>query len=276
MEDRLNYDLILSLTKAPHLEVFEDIDSTNDYAKRVADRVPGGSLFVSDHQTGGRGRNGKPFFSPKGTGVYFTILLKDVGMNDAVNMTTVAAVAVARAIEDVCGKVPSIKWVNDVYLGGRKICGILAETQGTMEKENLPYMVTGIGMNVYETNFPDDLRDIATYILPNESGMKIRNELVSAVYRNFMEMVSQFPERKYLGYYRERSNTIGRRVSFTQREGFTEGKAIDIDDDGGLIVEVSPGRIITLNSGEISIKVRNYNMNENPSSKCTTYYSTVP
>lgn len=152
------------------VRVYQEITSTNDVLKKLAieEQVPEGTTLVSDYQTGGKGRLGRSFFSPKGTGIYLSMLLRPEGsVIDNLILTAQAAVAVYRAVLKATGKQLSIKWVNDLYLSDRKVCGILSEGQASMESGRLEYVIVGIGINLYEpeNGFPEDIRDKAGSIM---------------------------------------------------------------------------------------------------------------
>lgn len=239
---------------------YDAIDSTNSVAKRLieAGKLDHDTVICADMQTGGRGRCGKSFFSPADTGIYMTVVLKDMGrIEDQVTMTTRTAVAAARGINRVTGIYPDIKWVNDLYLNGRKIAGILCEAVNDYEKGLLKYVVIGIGVNLTTSQFPDDIADKAGSLF-GDKAIDVKEKLISEIADCIItELRSNDTEHTY-DEYRKHSNVIGHKISFVENNVVTEAKAIDIDDAGGLIteyIESGSGSVKqrVLNSGEISI-----------------------
>ena len=159
--------------KSPHkIIVMDDTPSTNDEVKKLAAAgAEEGLVVISDHQSGGKGRRGRSFFSPENSGIYMSMLFRPDAKktSDTIKLTSYAAVAVSRAISEVCHIETGIKWVNDIYLGDKKICGILAESVSA-SAETIGTVVVGIGINVYEQSaIPADLQDIIGYIYPADS-----------------------------------------------------------------------------------------------------------
>lgn len=253
---------------------YESIDSTNSEARRLIGNheLEGPVLIVANEQLAGRGRQGRSFFSPAAKGLYMTLAVPmSCPISSQVTITTRVAVAVSRAIEkiySVCR--PQIKWVNDIYLKGRKVCGILCEAISSIESGMLEWIIIGVGINISTTEWPDDIRDRAGSIeaLGNiiDSGKNNvfadksdPGELATAVCDEIIAMLSDMSDTTYLDYYRERSNVIGHIIEFTENGITRSARAIDIDDMGGLIAEISDndnaGERVTLNSGEITVRV---------------------
>ena len=251
---------IRAYTDVPVLYVFDEIDSTNEEAKRIAiDGAPHGAFVVANHQTKGKGRRGRVFYSPSNTGVYMSLLLRlDLEFSESVLITTAASVAVARAIDRVCGTHCSIKWVNDIYLNDRKICGILSEAVTDMESGRIDSIVVGIGINVSTDSkeFPEEFRQRASSIYAGRTSESVRNHLAAAVYEEMMAVADALPDRGFLKEYESRSNVIGRDIRFSVKDGWMDAKAISIDENGGLVVETPDGKRQTLSTGEISIRTR--------------------
>ena len=236
---------------------FSSVDSTNSAARRHA--AEGGAtptLFVADSQSAGRGRMGRSFFSPAETGVYMTLLL-DVTRDEptsTVALTSAAAVAVVRAASAVTGADCLIKWVNDVYVGGRKACGILAESFGFGECR---YACVGVGINLCTSDFPEELVDIAG-ALRRDASQELRRELTVAVAAELFDIFEDVRrgDTSYMTEYRSRSMVLGKRVTFVRNGCVGEGIAVDIEDGGGLVVEADGGARTVLNSGEITLRVK--------------------
>ncbi len=229
---------------------FPSVDSTNNSCKHMlADGKSGVFLVTADQQTAGRGRQGKSFYSPPMTGVYFSLVIRPhTVLQNAVTATTAAAVAVCRAIESTTDKRPKIKWVNDVYLDGKKICGILTEAVGNFEDGTVDSVIIGIGINIKTDQFPDSA-GLAGSLDANVS----RSRLIAAVTDELLAIAGN-DYSSFIDYYRSRSMVIGERIKFIQNARVTPAKAIAIDEHGGLEVELEDGSHTVLRSGEISIR----------------------
>ena len=229
---------------------YPTIDSTNNEAKRLLGSGKTNIFLVTaDEQTSGRGRQGKSFYSPALTGVYLTLVLHPMRtLGSTVSVTTAAAVAVCRAVERLTDKAPQIKWVNDVYLGGKKICGILTEAVTDFETQTVTSVIIGVGMNIKTVNFPSDVENAASL----DCDIK-RAELIAAIADELCR-VSESPSSEYMDYYRTHSMIIGKRINFIRNGVVTPATAEYIDKNGGLAVRLENGEITTLTSGEISIR----------------------
>ncbi len=238
---------------------FKTIDSTNNEARKIAikDSMNQG-LVLSEEQTKGRGRMGKTFYSPNQIGIYMSFFLKpNLDMADATLVTTATAVAVCLAIEKLTAKKPQIKWVNDIYLDGTKICGILTEAVSDFESGKIETLIVGIGLNVKEplTGFPDELDTIAgSLISSTETEVINRNRLIAEVANQFDAIYQTIEERSFLEDYKKRCFVIGKKITFRERKQEFEAIPIDIDPQGGLVVQMTDGQQRTLSYGEISIK----------------------
>jgi len=238
------------------LEIHEKLDSTNNRAKALAaSGAPHGLTVIADSQSGGRGRLGRSFFSPEHSGVYLTCILRpDCVPERAGLLTSLAAVATARAVEDIAEAEVRIKWVNDLYIGGKKICGILSEAGLNMEAGKLEYAVVGIGVNVNRMSFPPELKETATSI-GNETGKAPdRNRLIAEILNRLEELYGDLETGAFLQESRRRSNVIGRNVTVIEGAKTYPARALDIDDQGRLIIETEEGRSC-LNYGEVSLKI---------------------
>ncbi len=240
------------------VRVLQSVDSTNNYVKRLAaDGEKEGVVVVSEEQTAGKGRLGRHFESPKKTGIYMSILLRPkFSAEKSLAITTIAAVAVARAIEDVTGYDTRIKWVNDIYLRGRKVVGILTEASVNFENAGLEYAVTGIGINVQypEGGFPNEIKHIAGAIFTQECGDDTRCRIVARVLDYFFEYYDRMPNNSYIEEYRRRSLLTGREIAFTEGEVSRTGLVKGIDDECRLIVQMPDGEVRRFSTGEVSIK----------------------
>lgn len=241
------------------IDVYKTIDSTNQEVKRQALEGAGQGLVVlAEQQTMGKGRRGRSFYSPAGTGIYMSVLFRPSPeqSKDVVLVTTAASVAICRAIRRVLNEEPEIKWVNDIYFRGKKVCGILTEAVSDFESGQIDTVVVGIGINYHvpEDGFPEEIRGIAGSVCTDEN-MIPRNSLVAAVLNELFAIYEKLSEREYMEDYRRWSNVIGKDVRFTSGDGWMDAKALDIDDNGGLLVQLDNGEKKTLRTGEITLRV---------------------
>lgn len=244
--------------------VCQCVDSTNQEVKRRALEGAGEGLVVlSEEQTAGKGRKGRSFFSPVGTGIYMSVLFRptEEQSKDVVLVTTAASVAVCRAIRKVLGEEPEIKWVNDVYLRGKKICGILTEAVSDFESGRIDTVVVGIGINyrIPEGGYPEELNDIIGAVCTQDQVIP-RNTLVAAVLNELYALYEGLSQRTYMEDYRKWSNVIGKEVRYStgvdnsDQAAWEYGTALDIDEDGGLIVRLQNGEEKVLRTGEITLR----------------------
>ncbi len=242
------------------LVCLDTIDSTNTECKRRAmSGAPHGLVVLSEEQTGGRGRLGRSFQSPRGCGLYLSALLRpQLPPDQVVDFTAYAAVAVCDGIEAVCGVRPQIKWTNDIVLQGKKLCGILTELGLESETNTLQYLVTGIGVNVNHgpEDFQDEVREIATSLALCLGRPVRRADLAAAIIRALDRMCAGFPDNKaeYLDRYRADCLTPGNQVQLITPVSRQEARAIAIDDDFRLVVEFPDGSRKALSAGEVSVR----------------------
>lgn len=235
------------------LFLYPTIDSTNSEAKRYA--LGGGAapaLFLAEEQSGGRGRMGRSFFSPKNTGIYLSLLLRtDASLSDPIAATTASAVAVRRAILAVTGISVGIKWVNDLYYEGKKICGILAESF-FVGKER--YLIVGVGVNLYTEEFPVELKDTAGALRPEKSNLK--TALAAEIALRLYQLLAHGEPKNFMELYRAHSIVLGKPITYTQNGISHEGIAEQIDENGHLLVRHADGTHARLSSGEISLRIQ--------------------
>ena len=242
--------------------VRDSVTSTNDLLREMAmkgeDEAPEGTMIVAAEQTKGKGRRGRNFFSPEGTGIYFSFLLRpNVEAADAGMITTMAAVAVAEAVKKYGVSDVGIKWVNDVYVGGRKVCGILAEATTSLETGEIDSVVVGIGLNIYtpEGGFPDDIKDRAGSILGTERADDARNRLVAYTYEQFFDLYRNASEKEIAERYRSMCFVIGKKITIIKGNEQRHGTAVSLDDRCHLLVRYEDGTEESLFSGEISLRM---------------------
>lgn len=240
------------------LELLPCADSTNALLRqRAAEGATEGSVLLANQQTKGRGQLGREFYSPPDTGVYMSLLLRprDMEAAQAIRITTMAAVAVCQAIEAVAGKQPRIKWVNDIFLNGKKVCGILTEGAYSLESGKLEEVVLGIGFNVYTpaAGFPEELSEIADSIFHQQTE-EGKNRLAAAFLNHFLSSYHSEARFGNVDAYRERSMVIGRAIRVRTPAGERNGYALDVDQDCRLIVRYEDGTVEHLSSAEIRIR----------------------
>lgn len=242
------------------LRVYKTITSTNTVLKEMAaEGAPEFTVLVAAEQTAGRGRMNRKFYSPTATGLYLSLLLRPkMRAEEALFITTAAAVAVARVVEEISGKQAGIKWVNDVFVDGKKICGILTEAAFDMESGALEYAIAGIGVNICtpQGGFPDEIKDIATSIFGDSAPpADTRNKIAAGIIRYFTEYYQNLPAHTFFDDYVRRSVVVGRDIFVLGKGEPRPAKALSIDKNCNLRVCYEDGGEEVLASGEISVKL---------------------
>lgn len=235
------------------ISLFDSLDSTNTYLRHLAENgAETNTVVIAGNQTNGRGRLGRSFFSPDGTGVYISVLLRpNVAPEKAVLITTAAAVAVCRAIENTTKKTPQIKWVNDIFSDNKKVCGILAES--AFENGKIKYSVLGVGINVFcpQSGFPEHLKHIAG-ALCNTYKEDLREQLIA----EFLNELADLKNKDNIhDEYKKRCFVIGKNVTVVSGSEEYHATVQDIDQNCCLIIKKDDGKTAVLSSGEISIKI---------------------
>lgn len=241
------------------LTVLPTAPSTNALVREKANQgCPEGCIIIACEQTAGRGRYGRQFFSPVDSGVYLSLLLRPTAYSpqQATCLTAAAAAAMCQAIEEVTGQQPGIKWVNDIFLHGKKVCGILTEAAVGLETGTLNYMVLGAGVNLYPPaeGFPEEIQSIAGSVL-ERSCPEAKNRLVGEFLNRFWDFYSHPECRTYLEDYRARSLAVGRNVTVLSAGKAVSAYAYGIDDDFRLLVRYENGDTEALSYGEIRIQL---------------------
>ncbi|MBO5206714.1 MAG: biotin--[acetyl-CoA-carboxylase] ligase [Clostridia bacterium] len=245
---------------APRIIRYTLTDSTNTRAKEYAREHVGERecvIFIADGQTAGRGRLGRSFVSESGEGIFLSVLFyPDLPPEKVTDTVAYSAVILRRAISRVAGVLPSVKWVNDLYLGGKKLAGILCECVFS-ENEKTPAIIAGMGINVYKNAVNNEISDIATSI-EAETNLRIsREKLTEEIIEEFLENLSSIGSQEMLSEYRDGSFIIGKKVTVRPIAGEPyEARAVEILDDYSLLVEPQGGGRLALNSGEISVKLK--------------------
>lgn len=247
---------ITRLNRLPRIraQVFEELPSTNSYLKELAKgKEKEGLLIIAKSQTGGRGRRGRGFFSPKGSGIYMSLLLEPREDTSIELLTSAMAVAVARAVKKVLGLELEIKWVNDLFYRGKKVAGIL--TENLFSSSPWPdYVIVGLGLNLYapQGGFSGDL-DQAGYLV-EEKSQGLFNRIIEAITEEFWPFYDNLARRDFLEEYRLRSLVLGKELMVLEKEPWL-ARALYIDDSCSLVVQDEKGKIHSLNSGEVSVRV---------------------
>ena len=258
--DVLSREGISRYLKNPTIDVhvYGSVASTNTLLKAWAeDGCAEGTVAVAEEQTAGRGRRGRSFFSPKGTGLYLSILLRPEGAaENALSITTAAAVAAAETIEVLSGKKTQIKWVNDICIDGKKVCGILTEASVDVESGGLHYAIVGIGINALQPadGFPEELREVAGAVFERFDQPDLRCRLAAALLDRFFELYQTRGSDACFEAYRARCLVLGRRVTVLSGGiAVADAEVLDLERDYSLRVRYDDGLIATLNSGEVSV-----------------------
>lgn len=252
---------------AHKIHIFDEIDSTNTEAKRRAqgaDENIHGTLILSEKQTAGRGRQGRSFYSPSQSGLYMSLLYQVKNL-DPMLITPLAAVAVTRAIREVYGIQTSIKWVNDVFLDGKKVCGILTEGIINQQTKRIDSVVIGIGINVYSTieSFPQDLHTIAGSLSqttqaahPDNFYKESRNLLCAAVLNNLFSILSSntLTIDACIEEYRDLSLLLGKEVTVIKGYETFKARVLNITKQAHLLIEKEDKTQEELYTGEVSIR----------------------
>ncbi len=245
-EDKIRQNLPDSL-KDIKIAALGTIDSTNSYAKGEFNGSP--LLVLADGQTQGRGRLGKSFFSPLGTGLYMSLALKLPAKCDI--PTAAAAVAVCRVIDNISAEKAQIKWVNDIFVKGKKVCGILCESVAATN--NTPdAAIIGIGVNLSTTQVPDEISHIAGSL----GGHIDRNQLAALICTEIFDILDK-EKKDVLSHYESRLFILGKEISFIKNGISYNGTAVGINESANLFVRTNSG-IVTLSSGEISLNSENF------------------
>lgn len=237
---------------------FDTIDSTNTKAQELAEKgYPSGTLVVADKQESGKGRRGRSWVSPSGTGIFMTLMIKpDINPNNASMLTLVAALAVAKAITSVTGEEALIKWPNDIVVNGKKVCGILTEMNAQFDYIN--HLVVGIGINVHNESFPEEISQMASSLMIEAGGKRFhRAQIIAETMSYFEQYYDTFLKTQDLSaLVREYDELLVNRNKSVRvldpKEPF-DGKAMGITPKGELIVETWESRKL-VSSGEVSVR----------------------
>lgn len=239
-----------------HVEVVSSVASTNDELKKKADHLSEGTVLIADHQSAGRGRNGRSFYSPEHSGIYLSIFLRPAfSLDTALKLTAAASLAVVDSLEKNYDIHPTIKWVNDVLIEHKKVTGILCEAGFEMNSSRMDYMIVGIGINVHSYTMPPELQSIAGCVEDFSTHTCKRNQIIQDLLNSFYTYYSTMEDNTFLPSYKSHSCLIGKEVTVMEGKSAYQAIVVDIDDQARLIVKKGQ-KILPLSSGEIHI--RNY------------------
>ncbi|HEM5988571.1 TPA: bifunctional biotin--[acetyl-CoA-carboxylase] ligase/biotin operon repressor BirA [Streptococcus suis] len=247
--DLLLPDLIAEEIQLPvHLKA--DSDSTQLDAKQgieLGHSSP--ALYLAPHQNKAKGRFGRPFYASKSGGIYMSLRLSpNVPFLEFKPYTILAAAAVVKAIQSLCDLDVQIKWVNDIYLGQKKVAGILTEAISSMENQRVTDVIIGVGINVHIDDFPKELQQSAGNLFDDQPPFT-RNQLITAIWKAFLET----DEKDLIALYKEKSLVVGQQVSFVENQVEFRGTAIAVTDTGNLVIQLDNGKAKIISSGEISL-----------------------
>jgi len=261
MMDQLSYGLV-----APYLNTkfmgrkiyyYETIGSTNEFMKSIVEKNKGeGWVVIAEEQTEGKGRLGRTWSSPKNQGIWMSLLLRpDIPPHLAPCITQVVAAAIVSALNNL-GIETKIKWPNDIVVNGKKVCGILTEMSGSLEQLN--YIVVGIGMNINmdDNIFPEELKEKATSLKSATGVTWNRRHILGMIFNELEKYYNEFVlgnHKLYLDVCRRYSVLLGKEIQIIKRDSIKIGKALDIDENGALIVNIN-GNIEKVISGEVSVR----------------------
>ena len=241
--------------RRPPIYLYDKLESSNRTAKTLAlEGAPHGTMVLTSQQTAGRGRLGRRFESPAGKGIYLSLVLRPgLPMTEAQAVTVSAAVAVCRAVKRLCGLDLGIKWVNDLYYNGKKVCGILTEAGTDLESGQLEWLVVGIGLNLTSTaaDWPDELARKAGSLYPGGPAPVSRAALAGAIAR---ELLALCPAFDCLDEYRARCFVPGHWVTVCAETETYAAKALAIDEEGRLVIQRENGRQEALRCGEVTTR----------------------
>ncbi len=240
-----------------YLKYYNCLPSTNDTAKQLAmEGAPEGTVVVAAEQTAGRGRLGRTFYAPDGLGLYFSLILRpDCSPEKLMHLTCAAAVAVCNAVQDCTGVRPQIKWTNDLIIGNKKLGGILTELS---VHQKVDWVVLGIGINCghHKKDLPPEIRDMATSLLLSTKKTVSPAFLAACLIRRLYEMNQTLLTGKdaVIAAYRADCMTVGQQIVLIRGDEKRYGQALDVTNDGGLLVKFDDGKTETVQSGEVSVR----------------------
>ncbi len=242
-----------------NIKIYKTIDSTNNFAKKLIalNDFKNGTTIISNEQTAGRGRFARSFFSPADTGIYLSTIIKmQLKLSDVSLITVISALSVCKAITKLTGIKPEIKWINDIFINGKKVCGILTEAVSDFETQTSNAIVAGIGINVStgKNLFPKELQNKATSV---GSKNLSRNLFIAEIINDFYLRLKDIRDKKIIEEYKSLSLVLNKEIKYLKDETVITARAVDINDKGNLVVQDKADKISVLEAGEISVKPNN-------------------
>lgn len=239
------------------LTCYDSLGSTNDYLKTLAEEgAKEGTVILAERQTAGKGRLGRAFYSPKGTGIYLSLLLRPkLSLGEASLLTILGASVVGQTIEAMLKEKVEIKWVNDIFLNKRKVSGILSEASLSLENNKLDYVILGIGINVIKgAHLPKDLEPVFGSLFEKEAPKAFRNQFVAELLSRLSVAYEAFSKKAFLDFYRSRSMVVDKEVYLVSGANREKVYVKAITDEGALLVCDKTGKERLVNSGEVSLR----------------------
>ena len=239
------------------INILDSVTSTNMLLKEQGKTKSEFCTIIASSQTSGRGRLGRSFYSPESSGVYFSVLLKpQLEIQKAILITTAAAVAVTRTLEILGCENSQIKWVNDIFVDNKKVCGILTESVINTETKKIDFAVLGVGINLVKPkeDFPEDIKNIAGAVFFDEIPY-IKELFVAEFLNEFYKIYKNLNDAEFMEEYKDKCFCIGKEISVISGDSVRRGTAISIDENARLLVKFSDNHTEFISSGEISIKI---------------------
>lgn len=239
---------------------YRNIGSTNEQAKIFANKgFKEGTVIISESQTDGRGRLGRKWESDRDVGIYMSIILKpNISIENISQITLLAGIAVCNAIQKETNLKPMLKWPNDIIINSKKVCGILTELNAETNKIN--YLVTGIGVNINNTYFDSTIKDKASSLFLESKSIYSRRNIVVSILSEFEIVYEKFKLNTFnyfVNYYKSICLNLNRKVIAISQNNIISGTAIDIKNDGSLVIKLDDGSIVCVSCGEVSLQVEN-------------------
>lgn len=237
--------------------IYDVLESTNTTAKSIAHSAKENTIIIANQQTGGRGRYGRTFYSPSQSGIYLSIILKPkTNIKDASLLTCMVAVSVVRSLKKLYSIDAKIKWVNDIYINGKKVCGILTEANVNIETSTFDYVVVGIGINISppKEGYNKDIKNIATSVCEHTNVPVLKNQLIGEVISDLLNSLKYFTSCDFMNEYKQHSFIIGKQVDIVSPDQTQTVTVLDITDNGHLKVLQKDNKILEISSGEVSIR----------------------
>lgn len=254
-------ELLEEKYKNSEIIIFDKINSTNTYAKAISSEKGTPYAVIANEQLSGRGRYSRNFYSPYGKGLYLTAVIRPLASLEQIpSITVLTAVFVTELLQELCGVNAGIKWINDIYIGSKKLCGILCEAGIVAETKSADYVAIGVGINLKgkADEMPKEIREIATS-LENEGSYANVNILAARLLNRlyFMERTDiNILMKEKIDIYRQRLFMLGKKINVLKANTEIPATALSVDETGCLEVRYENGETEFLNSGEISIRCR--------------------